>query len=121
MMGIMGRIRLGGASVLFFLAGVASALWVVFLIGQGLGKADQWSSVAAFGGTVVFGILGVVMARRSGGPAQGTSSPDKPDMPDSGTLPPPGGQSINVHGGIAPIVGPGGTQTNTFNTTPPGT
>lgn len=117
----MGRMRLGWASVMFFVAGVASALWVVFLISQGLEKADQWSSVAAFGGTVVFGILGLVMARRSGDPAQGASLPNTPDTPDSETLPPPGGQNINVHGGIAPIVGPGGTQTNTFNTTPPGT
>ena len=124
MMGFMARMRLGWASVVFFVAGVASALWVVFLIGQGLEKADQWSSVAAFGGTVVFGVLGVLMARRSGDPAQGTSlpgTPGTPGTPDSETLPPPGAQSINVHGGIAPIVGPGGTQTNTFNTTPPGT
>lgn len=110
--------RLGWASVALFVAGVASALWVVFLIGQGLDKADQWSSVAAFGGTIVFGILGVLMARRSGDQARAVSSPETPDRE---TAPPPGSQTINVYGGNAPIAGPGGTQTNTFHTTPPGT
>ncbi|MFI7081693.1 hypothetical protein ACIBO1_30830 [Micromonospora sp. NPDC049903] len=114
----MARMRLGWASVVFFVAGLASALWAVFLVGQGLEKADQWSSVAAFGATVVFGVLSVLIARRSRHPAQERSSPG---TPNDGTLPPPGNQTINVHGGIAPIVGPGGTQTNNFNTTPPGT
>ncbi|MFJ8691131.1 hypothetical protein [Micromonospora wenchangensis] len=102
----------------FFVAGAASALWAVFLISEGLDKADKWSSVAAFIGTVVLGVLGLVTARRSANP---TPSPTSPPAGNGGPPPSTGVQTINVHGGIAPIVGPGGTQTNTFNTPPPGT
>lgn len=47
-----------------FAAGAASAAWVVFLISQGLERADKWSSVGGFLGIVVFGVAGLVVSLR---------------------------------------------------------
>jgi len=49
-------------AIALFLAGAAIASWVMFLISQGLSRADQWSSVGGFIASVVLGASGLVIA-----------------------------------------------------------
>ncbi|MFC7527594.1 hypothetical protein [Actinoplanes sp. GCM10030250] len=85
----------------------------MFLIGQRLQRADQWSSVAAFGATVIFGLLSVYFAVRRARTPLAPAAAAEPGP--AGTE---GGRDINVSGGNVAYA-ENGPQANHFHS-PPG-
>ncbi|MFG1606895.1 hypothetical protein [Actinoplanes sp. NPDC049265] len=109
----MTRRRWVAVAIVCFLLGAASALWFVFLAKQGLGRADQWSSIVGAAATIVFGVAGVFASRRdpqreprrsaaqpvqrpSSEPPAGEAGPSGETPARPSPAPPAGGSTFNI-------------------------
>lgn len=106
-----------------FLAGLALGGWLIFLAGEGLDRADQWSSVVGAVAAVLLGLGGLVIgalswreARRANerpavppGASPRAPSSTSPGGPTAGpapvTAPPAGPVQLNLASGDATVYG----------------